>query len=713
MTRGLRYAIGFCLALATAVGLGCTPGSLVPSVRLTYPPTRTVDVVDDYHGTKVADPYRWLEEIESPAVKEWIDAQNKLSFGYLATLPRRGEIKKRLTELWNYERFGVPVHRGGRYFFLHNSGLQNQSSLCVAESLTGPQRVLLDPNKLSADATVALSSWEVSDDGKLLVYGTASGGSDWIEFKVRRVDTGQDLDDHVRWVKFSGASWTKDAKGFYYSRYDEPVDGQELKGVNYFQKLYFHRLGTPQTEDRLVYHRPDQKEWGFSGSVTDDGRYLIIAISQGTERKNRVYYMDLQKEGGEVVPLLDGFDAQYRFIDNEGPLFWFFTDLDAPRGRIIAVDTRRPDRRNWQELIPEAAQTLQDVAVVGDAFIVVYLQDAHSQVKLFTLKGQAVRELALPGMGTAGGLSGRRSSPELFYAFSEFTTPTTIYRYDVRDGSRSVFRAPRVGFRPADYRCAQVFVASKDGTRVPMFVVCREGLKLDGRNPTLLTGYGGFDISLTPYFSPANLVWMEMGGVFALANIRGGGEYGREWHDAGRLKNKQNCFDDFIAASQWLIANHYTSPTRLAVAGGSNGGLLVGAVITQRPDLFGAALPAVGVMDMLRFHRFTIGWGWVSDYGSSDDPEMFKVLHAYSPLHNIRPGTQYPSTLITTGDHDDRVVPCHSFKFAAALQATQAGPNPVLLRVETRAGHGAGKPTDKIIDETADRWAFLLKSLGQ
>ena len=513
------YAFGLLLAAVVALGLGCTAGTLPSPARLSYPPTKTVDVVDDYHGTKVADPYRWLEETDSPAVKGWIEAQNKVSFGYLAKLPRRAEIKKRLTKLWNYERFSVPVNRGGRYFFLHNDGLQNQSSLCVADSLTAAPRVLLDPNKLSADATVALSSWEVSEDGKLLVYGTASGGSDWVEFKVRRVDTGDDLDDHVKWVKFSGASWTKDAKGFYYSRYDEPAGGQELKGVNYFQKLYYHQLGTPQKDDRLVYHRPDQKEWGFSGSVTDDGRYLIISISQGTETKNRVYYLDLQKEGAEVVPLLDGFDAQYRFIDNDGPLFWFFTDLDAPRGRVIAVDTNRPDRKEWQELIPQVAQTLQDVAVVGDAFVAVYLQDAHSQVKLFDLKGRALRDLPLPGMGTAGGLSGRRSSPELFYAFSDFTTPTTIYRYDVRDGGNNVFKAPQVDFKPGEYESKQVFVTSKDGTRVPMFIVHRKGLKLDGGNPTLLTGYGGFDISLTPYFSPANLVWMEMGGVFALVNL--------------------------------------------------------------------------------------------------------------------------------------------------------------------------------------------------
>ncbi|HOW72127.1 MAG TPA: prolyl oligopeptidase family serine peptidase [Phycisphaerae bacterium] len=713
MMCAFRKELGFCLALVIVAGLGCTTGPLSTSVRLTYPPTKTQDVVDDYHGTKVADPYRWLEEIESPAVREWIDAQNKVSRAYLARLPRRNEIKQRLTRLWDYERFGVPVNRGGRYFFLYNNGLQNQSSLCVADSLTAAPRVLLDPNKMFADATVALAGWEASEDGKLLVYGTASGGSDWIEFSVCRVDTGEKLPDHIKWVKFSGASWTKDAQGFYYSRYDEPAGGQELKGVNYFQKLYYHRLGTPQLEDRLVYHRPDQKEWGFSGSVTDDGRYLIITVMQGTETKNRVYYLDLQANGGEVVRLLDGFDAQYRFIDNEGPVFWFFTDLDAPRGRIIAVDIRQPDRRNWRELIPQAAQTLQDVAVVGDAFVTVYLQDAHSQVRLFDLKGRFTRDLALPGMGTAGGLSGRRSSPELFYSFGEFTTPTTIYRHDVRDSRNEVFRAPQVDFKPADYCSKQVFVTSKDGTRVPMFIVHRKGLKLDGLNPTLLTGYGGFDISLTPYFSPANLVWMELGGVFALVNLRGGGEYGREWHDAGRLKNKQNCFDDCIAASQWLIDGRYTSPKKLAVAGGSNGGLLVGAVITQRPDLFGAALPAVGVMDMLRFHRFTIGWGWVSDYGSADDPEMFKVLYAYSPLHNIRPGTQYPATLITTGDHDDRVVPCHSFKFAAALQAAAAGPNPILLRVETRAGHGAGKPTDKIINETADRWAFLLAALGR
>jgi prolyl oligopeptidase len=681
--------------------------------QIAYPVAKTGDVIDDYHGVKVADPYRWMEDLDSPEVKAWVDAENKLTFGYLAEIPARESIKKRLTELWNYERYTAPTKHGGRYFFFKNDGLQNQSVLYVTDSLAGEPRVLLDPNKLSRDGTIALADAAVSDDGKRLAYGLSAAGSDWVEYKVRRVDTGEDLTDHLKWIKFSGASWRKDGLGFYYSRYDEPADPTKLQSVNYFQKLYYHCIGTPQSEDKLIYHRPDQKEWGFEGRVTDDGRYLIISIRQGTEPKNRVYYMDLGPGKAEVVKLLDDFDARYEFIDNDGPVFWFFTDLDAPRGRVIGIDTRNPDRKSksWKEIIPQANETLESVSAIGNRFVATYLKDAHSQVKVFGLDGSFVREIELPGIGSIGGFYGKRTDTETFYTFTGFSVPATVYRYDVQTGESTVFRKPRVAFDPDAYETKQVFYTSKDGTRVPMFITHRKGLKLDGDNPTYLYGYGGFDISLTPRFSVSSLVWMEMGGVYAMPNIRGGGEYGKAWHDAGRLKNKQNCFDDFIAAAEWLIAHKYTRPGKLAISGGSNGGLLVGACMTQRPDLFGAALPAVGVLDMLRYRKFTIGWAWASDYGDPDDPEMFKVLYAYSPLHHIKPGTRYPATLITTADHDDRVVPSHSFKFAAALQAAQAGPNPILIRIETRAGHGGGKPTTKIIEEIADQFAFLTRVL--
>jgi prolyl oligopeptidase len=485
-----------------------------------------------------------------------------------------------------------------------------------------------------------------------------------------------------------------------------------MTAANYFQKLYFHRLGTPQSADRLIYHRDDHKDWGFDGEVTDDGHYLIIFVWQGTDRRNRVFYLDLTRPDAKVVELLNDFDAQYEFIDNDGPVFWFRTDLDAPRSRIIAIDITKPERTNWHEIVPQSAETLTGANVLKNSFVCTYLKDAHSEVKIFSLDGNFLRNVELPGIGTVGGFGGKRADTETFYSFTSFTTPGIIYRYDLAAGTNSVFRTPKVDFNPADYETKQVFYPSKDGTRVPMFITYKKGLKLNGQNPTLLYGYGGFDISITPSFSVANLVWMEMGGVYAVANIRGGGEYGEAWHEAGMKLNKQNVFDDFIAAGEWLVANGYTSSKRLAISGGSNGGLLVGACETQRPDLFAACLPQVGVMDMLRFNKFTVGWGWMSDYGSPDNVDEFRALRAYSPLHNIHPGTKYPPTLILTGDHDDRVVPAHSFKFAATMQAAQAGDAPILIRIETRAGHGAGKPTAKLIDEAADKWSFLVKALG-
>ncbi|HEY9855006.1 MAG TPA: prolyl oligopeptidase family serine peptidase [Stenomitos sp.] len=696
---------------AVAALMAPMPGALAHNGKLMYPETKTVDQVDDYHGVKVADPYRWLEDPDSPETKAWIEAENKVTFGYLNQIPQRQTIKERLTKLWNYERYGVPFREGGRYFFYKNDGLQNQSVLYTIKSLDETPRVLIDPNKLSADGTVALSGVSISHDGKQMAYSISRSGSDWQEWKVRDVETGQDLTDDIQWSKFSGASWNKDGTGFYYSRYDEPK-GDNLKEVNYYQKLYFHKVGTPQSEDVLVYERKDHKEWGFHGEVTEDGRYLVIYISQGTENKNRIYYKDLTDPKAQVVPLLDDFDAAYGFINNDGPVFWFHTTLDAPRSRVVAIDIRHPEKANWKELIPQTKDNLEGVNVLNDKFVAIYLQDAKTAIKVYDLKGKFVRDVELPGIGTAGGFSGKRKDTETFYSFTGFTTPGTIYRYDVTTGKSTVYREAKVDFNPAEYVTEQVFYKSKDGTKVPMFIVHKKGIKLDGTNPTYLYGYGGFNVSLTPGFSVSNLVWMEMGGIYAVPNLRGGGEYGEDWHLAGTKLHKQNVFDDFISAADWLIANKYTSSSKLAIGGGSNGGLLVGACLTQRPDLFAAALPAVGVLDMLRYQKFTIGWAWASDYGTSDDAEEFKALYKYSPLHNVKKGTKYPATMILTADHDDRVYPAHSFKFAAALQAAQGGSAPVLIRIETKAGHGAGKPTSKLIEEASDRWGFLGHILG-
>lgn len=713
----------FLIGLLSLAGLGCFPAVELfadPGKPLVYPEARKGEVVDNYHGVKVPDPYRWLEwpETDDPQldkrraeIEAWIEAENRVTLGYLEQIPERSKIKERLTNLWNYERYGLPVRRGDRYFFTKNDGLQNQDVLYTAKSLDGEPRVLLDPNKLSEDGTIALSGLAYTDDGNLMAYALSESGSDWKEWRVRNVETGRDLDDHLKWVKFSGASWTKDGKGFYYSRYAEPEAGQELQEANYYHKLYYHRLGTPQSKDELVYHRPDQKEWGFDGDVTDDGRYLVIHVWKGTERKNLIFYKDLREKDGKIVELIREFEAEFEFIDNDGPVFWLKTDLDAPRGRVIAINTTRPERSNWKQVIPQAKETLRGVHVVGNKFVATYLQDAHTLVKQFDIHGSFVREVKFPGLGSAYGFSGKRKETETFYTFTSFTYPRTIYRYDMTTGKSEILRRPKVDFNPGDYETSQVFYTSKDGTRIPMFITGRKGYKRDGKNPTLLYGYGGFDIPITPRFSVSNLVWMEMGGIYAVANIRGGGEYGKEWHEAGKKLNKQNCFDDFIAAAEWLIANKYTSTPKLAIRGGSNGGLLVGACMTQRPGLFGACLPAVGVMDMLRFNKSTGGWMWVSDYGSPDNAEEFQALYAYSPLHNLKAGTAYPATLITTADHDTRVVPAHSFKFAAALQEAHSGTAPVLIRIQTKAGHGAGKPTKMRIEEAADLWAFLVKSL--
>jgi prolyl oligopeptidase len=678
---------------------------------LNYPPSHPdPTVVDFYHGQAVPDPYRWLEDLDSEQTRAWIEAQNRLTFDYLQRIPARQRLLERLRQLWNYEKYSQPFKEGNRYFYFKNDGLQNQSVLYTQESLEGEARVLLDPNTLSEDGTVALSGIAISRDGRYLAYGLSRSGSDWQEWKVRDIETGEDLPDHLRWIKFSGASWTPDGQGFFYSRYDEPAPGSEYESANYFQKLYYHRLGTPQSEDLLVYHRPDQKEWGFAGGVTEDGDYLIISVWRGTDPKNLLFYKDLRDPSSPVVELIREFQAEYAFVGNDGSRFWLLTDLQAPRRRLVAIDLDNPGQ--LQEVIPEAEETLQGVSLIHNQFVAFYLKDAHTQIRTFALDGTYLGEIPLPGLGSASGFGGKRHDTETFYTFTSFTTPPTIYRYDFTSGRSTLFRQPQVDFDPQAYEVQQVFYASQDGTRIPMFLVHRRGLARTGDHPTLLYGYGGFGISLTPSFSVGLVAWLEMGGVYAQPSLRGGGEYGEAWHQAGTKLNKQKVFDDFIAAAEWLMANGYTNPSKLAIAGGSNGGLLVGACLTQRPDLFAAALPAVGVFDMLRFHKFTIGWAWISEYGSPEDPEEFKALYAYSPLHNLKPGTAYPATLITTADHDDRVVPAHSFKFAAALQAAQGGSQPILIRIDTKAGHGAGKPTAKLIEETADRWAFLVQVLG-
>ena len=742
-----------------------------------YPDSKKGEVTDTYHGTKVADPFRWLEDDNAPETKSWVEAQNAVTFKFLESIPQREAIKAKLTKLWNYEKFGSPQKEGGKYFYSRNDGLQAQSVLFVADSITAAPRVLLDPNTLRADGTAALAGAVPNEQGTLLAYGLADAGSDWNTWRVRDIATGKDLPDELQWVKFSGASWSKDGKGFFYTRYNEPPKDKVLTQVNEDPMVYYHLVGTAQSADVQVYVRPDQPRWGFGAGVTEDGRYIILSVSEGTDPKNRVFFRDIsagiaptatptdvkvreveqdlravrqqlakiQEKAPEparqalmdaikaketartalltgskatahgFVELLPNFEASYNFIGNDGPVFFFVSDLAAPRQRLLAINTTNPARENWKELIPQSEGTLTSVQFVGGHFIASYLRDARSEVKVFDRTGKLVRDVSFPGIGTASGFGGRADDAETFYSFTGYTMAPAIYRYDVKTGESTPWKVAKVDFDPANYETKQVFYSSKDGTRVPMFITGRKGFALDGSNPTLLYGYGGFNIPLTPGFSPANVVWMDMGGLYVVANIRGGGEYGETWHTAGTKLTKQNVFDDFIAAAEWLIKEKYTQSSKLAIQGGSNGGLLVGACMTQRPELFGAALPAVGVLDMLRFHLFTIGWAWKSDYGSSENAEQFKVLNAYSPYHQllrIKPGTRFPSTMVLTGDHDDRVVPGHSFKFAAALQQAHTGDNPVLIRVEVRAGHGAGMPTEKRIQQAADMWSFLVKELG-
>lgn len=701
-----------------AVAPAAQPAGAKPIV---YPDTERENVFETLHGTKVEDPYNWLEADPGDAnawskVAAWVKAENDVTFAYLNQIPGRDAIKKRLTDLTDYERFGIPSKQGGKYFYSRNSGLQNQAVLYVADSLESTPRVLFDPNSYSTDAikegTVALAGTAVTKDGKLIAYGIAEKGSDWNVWHVRDIATGKDLPDTIEWVKFSGASWLKDGSGFFYSRFDAPKPGEDFKAVNSNQKIFFHKLGTTQDKDALVYARPDEPKWYLNGTVSDDGNYLVISANPGNKVENGVFYKDLAKPGSPIVELLNKFDSQYGFVGNDGPTFFIQAYLDAPKGRVWAVNINHPERTAWKEIIPQASHALQSVSLVGDHFFCSYLTDARTQVKVHDLSGKFVRDAEFPGICTASGFGGEKDDTETFYAFSGFNAPPQIFRYDVASGKSTLFRAPTVKFTPDDFVTEQVFFTSKDKTRVPMFITHKKTMKLDGSNPTLLYGYGGFNIAITPDFRPSIITWMEMGGVYAVANLRGGSEYGEDWHHGGMKLTKQNTFDDFIAAGEWLIANKYTTTKKLAINGGSNGGLLVGACMTQRPELFGACIADVGVMDMLRFHKFTAGNGWIGDYGSADDANEFKVLRSYSPYHNLKKGTCYPPTLITTGDHDDRVHPAHSFKFAAAAQWAQGCANPILIRIETSAGHGAGKPTTKRIEEAADKWAFLVKTLG-
>ena len=681
---------------------------------MNYPKTMTVQQVDLHHGVKVSDPWRWLEQDvrESADVRDWVERQNRLTFDYLGGIGERERIRARLEQLWDYERYGLPVKEGGRYFYAYNDGLQNQDVVHVLDALHGQPRVLLDPNAWSQDGTVALAGWYPSPDGRHLAYLVQDGGSDWRSAGVMRTETGEVLPDRLDWLKFTGLAWAADGSGFYYSRYPETASGERFQSLNRNHAVYFHRLGSAQNEDTHVYSSPEHPDWGYAAAVTDDGRYLVVTVWLGTDNRHQVVVKDLEQEGAEPWMLIEGFDFDYSLAGAAGDTLYFRTDNDAPRGRLIAIDLERPEPAAWREIVPEADDVLEGASLIGGRIVARYMRDAHSVVRLFGPDGSAAGEVELPGLGSANGFGGRVDDPETFFVYSSFDTPGTIRRLDVATGETEVFRRPKTAFDGDDYAVRQVFYRSADGTRVPMFIAHRKDVTPDGDRPTLLYGYGGFNVSLTPAFSITRLAWMEMGGIYAVANLRGGGEYGKAWHEAGKKLNKQNVFDDFVAAAEYLADQGYTRPGRLAIMGGSNGGLLVGAVLNQRPELFGAALPAVGVMDMLRFHLFTAGRFWVDDYGSAEDPAEFAALYAYSPYHNVRPGTHYPAVLVSTADTDDRVVPGHSFKYAAALQAAQAGDAPVLIRIETRAGHGAGTPTQKLIEEYADYWAFLVRNLG-
>ena len=686
----------------------CTKDQSVSQSELTYPETKKVDVKDDYFGTIVPDPYRWFEDTGSEDVKAWVEAQNEVTFSYLEQIPFREKIRQRITELYDYPKYSSPFRVGDHYFFYKNEGLQNQSVIYVQEGLEGEPEVFIDPNELSPDGTIRIYLTGFSEDDRYAAYSRSEAGSDWQEIRIMEIATKKELEDRIQWVKFSGAAWYND--GFFYSGYDKPEEGQELKEQNKYQKIFYHKLGDPQEKDRLVYEDREHPLRYVSADITEDSRYLILVVSEGTSG-NELYYKELGDEEADFKPLVIGFDHDTYVIDNIGKDFLAYTNIDAPNYRVAKIDPDAPDQENWSDIIPEKDEVLNSANTAGGYLFCRYLKDAHTQVFQHDMDGSLVREIELPALGTASGFGGRKEHKSLFYVFTSFTYPPTIFKYQVDDGTSEVFRKTEISFNPEDYETRQVFYTSKDGTQIPLFIVHKKGIKLNGKNPALLYGYGGFNISLLPGFSSTRIFLLENGFIFAQANLRGGGEYGEEWHKAGMLLNKQNVFDDFIAAGEYLIDEKYTSQDKLAIAGASNGGLLVGAAMTQRPDLFAVALPAVGVMDMLRYHKFTVGWGWAVDYGSSDEEEHFKNLYSYSPLHNLKEDVCYPATLVTTADHDDRVVPAHSFKFIAALQEKHGCDNPVLIRIETRSGHGSSSTT-KMIDELTDEYAFMFFNLG-
>ncbi len=678
---------------------------------LDYPTAPTSDVVDEYHGIRVADPFRPLEDADAPETRSWIEAQNALTEQFLAASPERARIARRLEQLWNYERHSPPRLAGGRCFYLRNSGLADQAVLCVAERIDAAPRVLIDPNELSSDGTVAIADYAVSPDGSHVAYALSEAGSDWQRWRIREVASGHDLDDEVCYVKFGEVAWAADGRGLFYARFPDPDPTRPYQDLNLQQRLCFHAIGAPASADQVIYFRPDQPEWGFTPYVTEHGRYLVVVVTVGSDRRNRVFIKDLTSSESAVLPLLDGFDASYEYAGCLGNELIFTTTNGAARGRVIGVDVARPTAEHWREIVPETGERLLGASVVGDAVVVWGLRDAAAVVRVYDAGGALRGEVDLPGLGSVEGFRGGRDQSETFFVYSAFATPGQVMRLDVAEARAECVLRPRLPLAEGAIETHEHFVTSRDGTRIPVFVSHRTGLRRSGATPTILYGYGGFDIALSPNYSAPMLAWMEAGGIYCVACLRGGGEYGEAWHLAGIKQNKQTVFDDFIAVAEWLAAEGYTSPELLAVMGGSNGGLLVGAVITQRPELFGAALPAVGVFDMLRFDRFTIGWAWKSEYGDVEDADDFQAMLAYSPLHNVE-RRAYPATLITTGDHDDRVVPAHSFKFTAALQQAQAGPAPILARIDTRAGHGAGKPTSKLIEEGADRLAFLALVMG-
>ncbi len=679
---------------------------------LTYPVTATVPQTDVLFGETIADPYRWLEnDVRTDAkVRDWVTAENKVTDAYLATLPGRDAFKARMQTLYNFERMGTPRKAGSRYFYSRNTGLQNQSTLWVRGGLNGEGRLLLDPNRWAKDGATALAEWAPSDDGRYLAYGIQDGGTDWRTLKVIDATTGKELPDRIEWVKYSGIAWKPDGSGFFYSRFDAPAEGAKFQSLTTNQQVWLHQVGTPQDADVMVYATPARPKLGHSAQVTDDGKWLVITSSQGTDPKVEINIAAL--DGGPIKPrtLIAGLDNSWELAGTVGSNFWFVTDKDAPKGRLTVVDVAAKKPR-FKEVVPETVNTLVGASLIGQRLVIAYLGDAKSEAELFDLNGKSLGPVRLPDIGTASGFGGKTGDSESFYTFTGFATPATVYRYDSATNRSVPFFQPKLAFDPAEFETMQAFYSSKDGTKVPMFIVRKKEMPA-GPHPTLLYGYGGFNVSLTPGFSATRLAWLEAGGVYAIANLRGGGEYGKNWHEAGKGAQKQNVFDDFIAGGEYLIAQGVTTKEKLAIQGGSNGGLLVGAVVNQRPDLFAAALPAVGVMDMLRFNRFTAGRYWTDDYGDPGVEADFKVLRAYSPLHNIRSGTDYPAILVTTADTDDRVVPGHSFKYAAALQAAKLGDKPQLIRIETRAGHGSGKPTDKIIEEAADQWAFIAKWTG-